>query len=415
MNNRLHETIRPARIGRRLENGSGQALRVHLLVLLIGILMFCLGANVATAQPPQASEAQKAAEPSPDGMAGGRAPVPFAEVQALDEQIKRLQQELTEFVAVRPVPGGTGAPVPQPSQTDERVQRLIQQREDLARAYAQLQTQLQQLPPSQEQGRRWLQGQIDRLQGRLRDLDEQLAEIRRTRLRADYEAALQTREPAPAPGGPAGAQAEQLLAVTERRLGTIESRLQELARGQEQLHQNINTIQQGLQDVRDQRHKEAGQLQVLGPQIAAIGNQLRAIEQQMRATGETSQSQQMQNQALEARQNEQMRQQEDLRNQLRQVQEQLAVLTRRAGPERKAVGRQFDRLTAEVQQLRETAEQAERDRLDVQADLRTEVQQLREQLGNLRGNVMQMQGALGVILSQAGRSTVGNAGYVWGW
>jgi len=47
--------------------------------------------------------------------------------------------------------------------------------------------------------------------------------------------------------------------------------------------------------------------------------------------------------------------------------------------------------------------------------LDSEVQRLRDQVANLRGNLMQVQGTLNVMLAQSGRSTVGSAGYAWGW
>ena len=159
----------------------------------------------------------------------------------------------------------------------------------------------------------------------------------------------------------------------------------------------------------DQRNKEIGQLQVIVPQIGVLSNQLRALEQQMRATSETVQGQQQERQTLENQQTQQLRQQEDLRAQLRSLQQQLTALTQQAGPERDAAARRFDRLDADVQYMRQTIERIERERLDLQDNLRTEVQALREQLGYLRGNVMQMQGALSAMMAQIGRSTVGSA------
>ena len=375
--------------------------RTTLPILIIGILTVGSAVEAATAQPPQPA-------PARGGGVGTAAQV--AEVAAVDTQIRNLQQELTKFTSVRPVPGSEPVvSAPQPPPTSDQLEELTRQREDLALAVQQLQRQLEQVPPNQEPARRWMQGQVDRIQGRLRDLDEQIDELQRARIRADYEAALQARRQAEAAGEPVPAEVEQLLDTTERRLRTIEPRLQEFARGLEQLRESVNTMQQNLQQVQDQRNKEIGQLQVIVPQIGVLSNQLRALEQQMRATSETVQGQQQERQTLENQQTQQLRQQEDLRAQLRSLQQQLTALTQQAGPERDAAARRFDRLDADVQYLRQTIERIERERLDLQDNLRTDVQALREQLGYLRGNVMQMQGALSAMMAQIGRNTVGSA------
>jgi hypothetical protein len=76
---------------------------------------------------------------------------------------------------------------------------------------------------------------------------------------------------------------------------------------------------------------------------------------------------------------------------------------------------EIGRLRMDVQRMGETIGRVERDGFDAQIGLQNEVDRLRDQIGGLRGHLMQVQGALGTMLAQSGRSTVGSAGYTWGW
>ena len=63
----------------------------------------------------------------------------------------------------------------------------------------------------------------------------------------------------------------------------------------------------------------------------------------------------------------------------------------------------------------QTIGRLERERLDAQAALKGRVQQLEGQVSALGKDLALVQGSLNMLLSQMGRSTVGSAGYPWGW
>lgn len=377
-----------------------------LPVSIAGILLFYSAAQAASG------------EQSDNTATLELTPTLLSDIEAMQSRIRSLQKEIANITTVGPE-SGTSVPSTNPTQElqrlDEQIQQLTRQREKLQQTVKQLEGQLQKLPPDQEAERRKLEAQIAQSQEQLRALENQLAQLQKERVRADYAATLQAREQRRQAGELVGPPPGQPLAATERRLGTMESRLSDLARGQEQLRQSLGAIQQDLQAIRDLRNKETGQLQALAVEMGTIGNQMHAMAQQLQAESKASSTGRQERQTIEERQAEQMRRLEELRDQLRRLQEQLTPLVQRIGPERELFNQRLDRLNAEVGQVRETLDRIERERLGAQTDLRAEVQQLREQLNDVRANVMRIQGTLSVMLAQTGRSTVGSAGYTWGW
>jgi chromosome segregation ATPase len=109
------------------------------------------------------------------------------------------------------------------------------------------------------------------------------------------------------------------------------------------------------------------------------------------------------------------RQQEDLRRELQSMNEQLKAATERATVGTGALRQEVDRLRTDLQRMGHAVGRIEQERMDAQIDLRNDVQLLRDQVGDLRGHVMRMEGVVGAMLAQSGRSTVGSAGYTWGW
>ena len=110
-----------------------------------------------------------------------------------------------------------------------------------------------------------------------------------------------------------------------------------------------------------------------------------------------------------------MRQQEELRNQIRSLEERLKVATEHAGTGTEAFRRELDGLRTDLLRMGQAIERLERERLDAQAALKGQVQQLEGQVSELGKDLSLVQGSLNMLLSQMGRSTVGSAGYPWGW
>jgi len=455
MSNGLHTTIQRGTIGRQFS---------VLPLLIAGILM--LSPALQAGEEPQPAPQQKAQDQQVQPSAQLE-PGLQTEVQTLQEQIQSMQREIATLASVAPVPDNTSdpvTPVPQPQPLDERMQQLTRQRDDLARAARQLETQLQQLPPNQEQGRRWLQGQLSRIQGQLRGLDEQLATLQRQRLRADYQATLQARqqprpepERANQPTGPTpdtakqmadlSAQLKQLQALAERNRRELEQiqdqdgpRARELQASLEGVRRQMQAIQDQLRTMERERTADKleaadrqrqaldSYLQQLGrrqeelkqsvdtlrQELRAVQDQMRQTQQQMRAAGEESVRRSAQ-QSVDQLRTESMRQQEELRNQMRRLEDRLRIATERAGAGTEAFRKELDSLRLDLQRMGQTIGRIERERLDAQISLRNQMQQLEGQVSELRKDVALVQGSLNMMLSQMGRSTVGSAGCTWGW
>jgi hypothetical protein len=136
--------------------------------------------------------------------------------------------------------------------------------------------------------------------------------------------------------------------------------------------------------------------------------------QQTRAAGEETARRAAQ-QGTEQLRAESMRQQEELRNQMRGLEERLKVATERAGVGTAAYRQELDGLRMDLLRMGLTIGRLEREKLDAQAALRGRVQQLEGQVSELGKDLALVQGSLNMMLSQMGRSTVGSAGCPWGW
>jgi len=97
------------------------------------------------------------------------------------------------------------------------------------------------------------------------------------------------------------------------------------------------------------------------------------------------------------------------------LEEQLNVLRERAGTETAGYGRNLEQLRVELQRMGQTVGRIEQERLSSYSGVTTNVDQLRQQVCDLRADVLRMQGTVDALLGQAGRSTVGSGGYTWGW
>jgi chromosome segregation ATPase len=186
--------------------------------------------------------------------------------------------------------------------------------------------------------------------------------------------------------------------------------VRELGRNQEQLKQSVAAIRQQVEQVSQERQKEAGQWQTIHQTLRALQDQLGTVEQRVRAASEESARAN-----VERLRSELTQQREELHGEIRSLNEQLKAAVTQAATGAATSQQQWKRLRADVQRMEQTLGQIERERLNTQTGLSTEVQELREQVADLRGNVMRVQGVLSTMLAQSGRSTVGSAGYTWGW
>ena len=385
-------------------------------------------------------------------------------------------------MSVRPIDGnavGSYEPTEVQRQFDEQRDQLTRQRVQLEQTVKQLEAKLQQVQAGQDDERLRLQREFDDCRKRMQTVDEQLSELQRQRVRADYFAALRAREQARVEqerasetakqieglsvqlkslqeqsdrtqreleqiqdkDGPRAHELEKALEAvrqetlsTQERLRTMEreraaerleaadrqrrafeSYVQDLGRRQEQSRQTIDAIRQELQELRQEREKDAGQWPTIQKGLLAMQDQIRQLQQQARAATEESTKRAAQQQSVEQWRGELTRQQEELRNQIRSMDEQLRAAAKEAGTGAQAFRKEMDRLRTSVQRMGQTLGRIERERADAQTGLKNEVQELRGQLSRLREDLALVQGSLNMLLSQMGRSTVGSAGYIWAW
>jgi len=141
---------------------------------------------------------------------------------------------------------------------------------------------------------------------------------------------------------------------------------------------------------------------------AEVNRQLADLRQQQEQRDEALRQQ-------ETQRKEVLRRQEELRNQAARLEEQLKAAIKQAGAESKSLRGELDRLHTDLQRMGQIIGQLEREKMEADKSVKTEVQQLGEQVNGLRKDLRQTQGTMNVLLSQTGKSTVGSAGYSWAW
>jgi hypothetical protein len=105
-----------------------------------------------------------------------------------------------------------------------------------------------------------------------------------------------------------------------------------------------------------------------------------------------------------------------LRRRMNRLEQEWKVSSERDGPRAESVGEEPRRQrTPPEQTQRLLSPQVERDRPPRQGALAADVDELRACVGVLQEQLTQTQAAVNAMLSQSGRSTVGSAGYTWGW
>ncbi|HSV99577.1 MAG TPA: hypothetical protein VLI39_05350 [Sedimentisphaerales bacterium] len=223
----------------------------------------------------------------------------------------------------------------------------------------------------------------------IRDLEKRQHDLQQS-LEAAEEALRRVREQGPPPAREEEVRERLRLREMEAREREIKE-IREMAREREE---RWGAMQQSLQAMQ-------GRIAESQHQIHALRQELdrRAVEQQ----------------ELAQQRNELLRQQEELRNHARRMEEQLNVLRERAGNEAAGHGRALDELRNDLQRMGQVLGRVERERADVQTDLKNEVQKLRQQVSELRNELTRTQGVVNMMLNQCDRSTVGSAGRTWGW
>jgi chromosome segregation ATPase len=197
------------------------------------------------------------------------------------------------------------------------------------------------------------------------------------------------------------AVATELVAAPDGEAVKTREQAQRQRQWRREMNESMAAVRQELRQMQEQREKEAARWQEVERNLRAMAERVQTMGQQMRTAREELGKQQSQSE--EAR-----RQQELLQAKVRDVEQQLGNVRERADAEAKTRDQQRDSVRKDLQRMGRTVGQIEQGRLKAEGDLKADVQELREDLGQVRGTLKRM-------LTQNDRSTVGSAGYTWGW
>jgi chromosome segregation ATPase len=215
-------------------------------------------------------------------------------------------------------------------------------------------------------------------------------------------AAAQEAPPAQKPAEPKQQQAvaESVTASSGEAAKAQEQAKRDLQWRQE-MNESMTALRRELREMQEQRAKEAAEGQEVEKNLRMIEERVRKVGRQVRAAREELGKHQSQFEEVQ-------RQQETLQAKVHGVEQQLAAVRERAEAEAKTCSQQRDSLRQDLQRMGRTIGQVEQGRLKAEGEIKADVQELRGELGQVRGTLRK-------LLTQNDRSTVGSAGYTWGW
>jgi chromosome segregation ATPase len=460
MNGRSHKTTRPA-------SGDGR-LRVRWAIVASAMIL-CLTALPAFAQqPPERSErrsenlqdadrpqdreqpqsdlltaerkrvltmlleqvherqadVEAALREHPDGTEEGRAL--RAEFQALNERrhILELQrQDLSRVGQVEVRVETQEQPRPQ-RESDGQMDDLLRRQEELRQRAQELRADLRQAQQQQgpEQDRR--QEELDRIEDQMRDVSQELADLQRQRQRAQYLAAVRAREQEQAmrerarPEGGAEPQVRERRELDERTAERMRQR-QELDRMAQRMQTQFDQLQQQIEELREQAQQQQEQTgneyQELRQNFGVLRDVMQGVGQQAGATYEDMEKRHAQESAAQKQNEDILRRQQELGARVAELEGQLKAAERRGGNEVTALRDELGRIHADLGQVQQRLGQIDSGKPQPTDDLRGQISSLRDQVRQLQEDVTKMRAVVDAMPSQTGRSTVGSAGYAWGW
>ena len=280
----------------------------------------------------------------------------------------------------------------QERQFDTQARELEARRTELERSLQRTEMQLQQLVLEQDQQRRGLQKDLSEIRERLRDVNNQLADLPRQRLRAQYLAALQTLAQARVKRQQAEEQAEAAR-LAEQDASILVDRLRQLQRQMPPIRPEPVGGQQLPKTPAEKIERELHTV----PKTLAPGEQQGCAwgqareEQGITAAGRDCLAPQL----------------ESLRGEIHRAGEQMEAVTAQMDATRASVSRGISVVRTDLQRMGQTLGRVEQERLKAQGSLTASMEELRGQVQQL----CQSQRELDLALLQAHRSTVGSAAY----
>lgn len=388
------------------------------------------------------------------------------ELLALRQQIHSLERTLRQLDENQPNVEPPAEPAPPDAERQRllgNIRRMQTQLGDLNRQLAQLRQQSEgrpDLPPREPRGEEPPQ-QLAQAGERARDLAERLKQFQRqaeqtqdalNRMedRESQEAGQlrekldntrrqieQTQQELKSLEREVAAYEQHKREEARRRREIVDTHIRDLEKRQHDLQQSLETAEEALRRVREQgpppareaevrermrlREMEARERELRDRERerderwSAMQGRIAESQHQIQALREELDRRAAEQRELAQQRNELLRQQEELRNHARRMEEQFNAFRERAGNEAAGHGRALDELRNDLQRMGQVLGRVERERADVQTDLKNEVQKLRQQVSELRNELTRTQGIVSMMLNECDRSTVGSAGRTWGW
>jgi chromosome segregation ATPase len=398
------------------------------------------------------------------------------ELLALRQQIRSLERTLRQLDENQPNVEPPAEPAPPDAERQRllgNIRRMQTQLGDLNRQLAQVRQQSEgrpDLPPREPRGEEPPQ-QLAQAGERARDLAERLKEFQRQAEQTqdalnrmedrESQEARQLRETLDNTHEQIQATQEELKSLEQevaayeqhkrqearRRREIVETHVRDLENRQQELQRSLEAAEEALRRVREQgpppareeevrerlrlremeaREREMKEMKEMARErderwvamqqsLQAMQGRIAESQHQIQALREELDRRAAEQRELAQQRNDLLRQQEELRNHARRMEEQLNAFRERAGNEAAGHGRALDELRNDLQRMGQVLGRVERERADVQTDLKNEVQKLRQQVSELRNELTRTQGVVNMMLNECDRSTVGSAGRTWGW
>ena len=183
-----------------------------------------------------------------------------------------------------------------------------------------------------------------------------------------------------------------------------------------ELSEHIERIRLELGEMQEQRERDGNQWREVHGNLETLAQRVRAVERHVQEVNEElDRSRAERREIAERNEVSARRQQEELRAHVHEMTEQRHMLAERMEARLEESDRNMDRVRVDVQRMGQTVGRIEEERIEAERSLRMEVGELGNQVQGIREDQLRMQGALNMLLSQCDRSTVGSAGYNWGW
>jgi len=286
-----------------------------------------------------------------------------------------------------------------------QVEELTRHREELQEAARNLERELELFEREQDERRQQLHEQLGEIQMQIRDTDAHLLDLQRERLKQDYMRELEALEQAHEP---------REWREQERRHPRDEA--ERMERWGRELGEHIERIRLELREMQEQRERDGNQWREVHGNLETLAQRVRAVERHMQEVNEElDKSRAERREIAEWNEVSTRRQQEELRAHVGEMTEQRRVLAERMEARLEESDRNMDRVRVDLQRMGQTVGRIEDERIEAERSLRMEVGELGNQVQGIREDQLRMQGALNMLLSQCDRSTVGSAGYNWGW